>query len=169
MDWQFASTVMIWKFKHHMLCNTLSEDQPRLFGATAQRFTDVFCLHHRGNYINFCCYTTLFNFNIYVLFCFIFCTHPQIILGRSNGGEWDGRGMWHAYERRGKCTGFWLKKLEGKRPLGRPRRRWEDGNRMEVRGMEWGSVEWIQLAQDRNRWRVLVNMVMKLQILAPRS
>jgi hypothetical protein len=41
-------------------------------------------------------------------------------------------------------------KLEGKRSLGRPRRRWEDGIRMDLREMGWGSVEWIQLAQDRD-------------------
>jgi hypothetical protein len=40
---------------------------------------------------------------------------------------------------------------EGKRPLGRPRRRWEDGNKMDLREIGWGSVEWIQLAQDRDR------------------
>jgi hypothetical protein len=49
---------------------------------------------------------------------------------------------------------------EGKRPLGRPRRKWEDGIRIDVREICWGSVEWIQLAQDRDRWRALVNTVM---------
>jgi hypothetical protein len=42
-------------------------------------------------------------------------------------------------------------KPEGKRPLGRPRRRWEDGTRMDIRDIGWGSVDWIQLAQDRDR------------------
>jgi hypothetical protein len=60
-------------------------------------------------------------------------------------------------------------KPEGKRPLGRARRRWEDGIRMSLREIGWGSVEWIQLAQDRDRWRAPVNTVMKLQVLAPRS
>jgi hypothetical protein len=41
-----------------------------------------------------------------------------------------------------------VEKPEGKRPLGRPRHRWEDGIRMDVREIGWGSVEWIQLAQD---------------------
>jgi hypothetical protein len=58
---------------------------------------------------------------------------------------------------------------EGKRPLGRPRRRWEDGIRVDLRKTGWGSVEWIQMAQDRGRWRVLVNTVMNLRALAPRS
>jgi hypothetical protein len=56
----------------------------------------------------------------------------------------------------------------GKRPLGRPRRRWEDGIRMDLREIGWGSVDRIQLAQDRDRWRALVNTVMKLRVLAPR-
>jgi hypothetical protein len=43
-------------------------------------------------------------------------------------------------------------KPEGKTPLGRPRRRWGDGIRMDLRETGWGSVDWIQLAQDRDRW-----------------
>jgi hypothetical protein len=58
---------------------------------------------------------------------------------------------------------------EGKRPLGRPRRRCEDGIRMDLREIGWGSVDWIQLAQDRDRWRALVNTAINLQVLAPRS
>jgi hypothetical protein len=53
-------------------------------------------------------------------------------------------------------------KLEGKRPLGRPRHRWEDGIRMDLREIGWRIIDWIQLAQDRNRWRALVNTVMNL-------
>jgi hypothetical protein len=58
---------------------------------------------------------------------------------------------------------------EGKRPFRRPRRRWEDGIRMDLREIGWGRVDWIQLAQDRDRWRALVNTVMNLRVLAPRS
>jgi hypothetical protein len=57
----------------------------------------------------------------------------------------------------------------GKRPLGRRKRRWEDGIRMDLREIGWGSVDWIQLAQDRDRWRALVITVMNLLVLAPRS
>jgi hypothetical protein len=60
-------------------------------------------------------------------------------------------------------------KPEGKRPLGRPRRRWEDGIRMYLGEIDWGSVGWIQLAQDRGQWRALLNTVMNLRVLAPRS
>jgi hypothetical protein len=52
-------------------------------------------------------------------------------------------------------------KPEGKRPLGRPRCRWEDGIRMDLRKIGWGSAEWIQLNHDRDRRRALVNTVMK--------
>jgi hypothetical protein len=58
---------------------------------------------------------------------------------------------------------------EGKRPLGRPRRRWEDGIRMDLREIGSGAVDWIRLVQDRNRWRAVVSAVMNLRVLAPRS
>jgi hypothetical protein len=59
-------------------------------------------------------------------------------------------------------------KPEGKGPLEIPRRRWEGGIRMDLREIGWGSLDWIQLAQDRYRWRALVNKVMNLRVLAPR-
>jgi hypothetical protein len=46
-------------------------------------------------------------------------------------------------------------KPEGKRELGRPRHRWEDGIKMDLREIGWGGVEWIHLAQDRDRWRAV--------------
>jgi hypothetical protein len=58
---------------------------------------------------------------------------------------------------------------KGRRPLGRPRRRWENGIKMDLGETGWGSVDWIQLAEDRDRWRAVVNVVMKLRVLAPRS
>jgi hypothetical protein len=60
-------------------------------------------------------------------------------------------------------------KPEGKRRLERPRRRWEDGIKMNLREIGWEGVEWIHLAQDRDRWRAVVNAVMNLRVLAPRS
>jgi hypothetical protein len=65
--------------------------------------------------------------------------------------------------------GVLMGKPEGKRPLGRPRPKWEDEVRMGLREIGWGSVDWIQLAQDRDRWWALVNTVMNLRVLAPRS
>jgi hypothetical protein len=55
-------------------------------------------------------------------------------------------------------------KLEGKRPLGRPRRRWMDNIKMDLLGIGLSVVDWICLAQDRYRWRALVNSVMILQV-----
>jgi hypothetical protein len=55
-------------------------------------------------------------------------------------------------------------KPEGKKPLRRPRRRWEDNIRMDVREIGRGGMDWIDLAEDRDRWRALVNTVMNLWV-----
>jgi hypothetical protein len=55
-------------------------------------------------------------------------------------------------------------KPEGKRPLGRPRHRWEDNNKMELRETGWGGMYRINLAQDRGQWMALVNMLMNLRV-----
>jgi hypothetical protein len=60
-------------------------------------------------------------------------------------------------------------KPEGKRPLGSPRRRWEDGIRMDLRETGLGGVDGIRLAQDRDRWRAVVSALMNLRDLAPRG
>jgi hypothetical protein len=53
---------------------------------------------------------------------------------------------------------------EGKRPLGRPRYMWVDVIKMDVREIGWGGIDWIDLAQDRDQRRALVNTVMKLRV-----
>jgi hypothetical protein len=53
---------------------------------------------------------------------------------------------------------------EGRRPLGRPRRRWEDNIKIDLREIGFGDVGWIRLAQDRDRWRALVNTIMNLRV-----
>jgi hypothetical protein len=53
---------------------------------------------------------------------------------------------------------------EGKRPLGRQIRRWEDNIRMDLREIGWGGMDWIDLAQDRDQWRALVNTVINLRV-----
>jgi len=55
-------------------------------------------------------------------------------------------------------------KLEGKRPLGRPRRRWVDNIRMDLQEVGCGYMDWIGLAQDRDRWRTVVSAVMNLRV-----
>jgi hypothetical protein len=59
---------------------------------------------------------------------------------------------------------IWLGKPEGKRPLGRPRRKWEDNIKMDLREIAWGGMDWIDLAQDRDQWRALVNTVINLRV-----
>jgi len=54
--------------------------------------------------------------------------------------------------------------LEGKRPLERPRRRWEDNIKMDLQEVGCGDIDWIELAQDRVRWWALVNVVMNLRV-----
>jgi len=55
-------------------------------------------------------------------------------------------------------------KPEGKRPLGRPRRRWEDNIKMDLQKVGGGCGDWMELAQDRDRWRALVSTVMNLRV-----
>jgi hypothetical protein len=55
-------------------------------------------------------------------------------------------------------------KPEGKRPLGRLTRRWEDNIKMDLREIGWGGMDWIDLAQDSDQWRALVNTVMNLRV-----
>jgi len=66
-------------------------------------------------------------------------------------------------ERRGACR-ILVGKPEGKRPLGRPRRRWEDNIKMDLQEVGCGCMDWIELAQDRDRWRVIVNVVMNIRV-----
>jgi hypothetical protein len=60
-------------------------------------------------------------------------------------------------------------KPEGKKPLERPRHRWEDGIKIDLREIGWGSAEWIHLTHDRDHCQALVNVVMNLWVLAPWS
>jgi hypothetical protein len=78
--------------------------------------------------------------------------------------------MWHAWiikERN--VYRVLIGNPDGKRPLGRPRRRWEDGIKMDLREIGLWSVDWIQLAQDRDRWLAVVSAVMNLRVLASRN
>jgi hypothetical protein len=56
-------------------------------------------------------------------------------------------------------------KPEGKGPPGRPRRRWENNIRMDLRNIGWDGMDWIDLAQDSDQWRALVNTIMNLRVL----
>jgi len=76
--------------------------------------------------------------------------------------RWAGH-IVHIWERRG-IYRVLVQKPEGKRPLGRPRFRWEDNIKMGLQEVGCGSMNWIKLAEDRDRWRALVNAVMNLRV-----
>jgi hypothetical protein len=72
--------------------------------------------------------------------------------------------MWHAW---GEGRGVYrvlVGRLEGKRPLGRVRRRWEDNIKLDLREIRFDGANWIQLTQDRVQWRSFVNTVMNLRV-----
>jgi hypothetical protein len=60
--------------------------------------------------------------------------------------------------------GILVGKPEGERPLGRPRRRWVDNDKLDLREIGWDGMVWIDVAQDRDQWRALVNTVMNLRV-----
>jgi hypothetical protein len=98
----------------------------------------------------------------------ILYSSPNIIRQiKSRRMRWAGHVVRIGEER--KLYRVLMRKPEGKRPLGRPRRRWEDGIRIDLRKIGWGSIVWIQLARDRDRWWALVNTVMNLRDLSPWS
>jgi len=78
----------------------------------------------------------------------------RIIWARHVARMAEGRGVYSVL----------VEKPEGRRPLGRPRRRWEDNIRMDLREVGCGCVDWMELAHDRNRWRALVSTVMNLRV-----
>jgi hypothetical protein len=108
-------------------------------------------------------WTKLHNEELHILF-----SSPNIIRQiKSRRIRWAGHVACMGEERN--VYRALMGKPEGKRPLGRPRRRWEDVISMDLRQIGWGSVDWIQLAQDRDRWQALVNTVVNLWVLAPWS
>jgi len=76
--------------------------------------------------------------------------------------RWAGH-VAHMGERKGVYRVL-VGKPEGKRPLGKPRCRWENNNKMHLQEVGCGGMDWIELAQDRDRWRALVNAVMDLWV-----
>jgi hypothetical protein len=100
----------------------------------------------------------LHNKELYALY-----SSPNIIrVMKSRRLRWAGH-----VARMGESRGVYsslVGKREGRRPLGRPRRRWEDNIKMDLREVGGGGMDWIILAQDRDRWRALVNTVMNLRV-----
>jgi hypothetical protein len=77
----------------------------------------------------------------------------------------DGLGMWHVWRKEEVRTRCLWGKPEEKRPLGRPRRRWEDNIKMDHQEVGRGFGDWMELAQDRDRWRSLVSTVMNCGVV----
>jgi len=88
---------------------------------------------------------------------------PSIVrVIKSRRMRWAGH-VAHIGEKRGVYRVL-VRKPEGKRPLGRPRRRWVDNIRMDLREVGCGYMDWTGRAQDRDRWRTLVSAVMNLRV-----
>ena len=73
-------------------------------------------------------------------------------------------GAYSAYGERRGVHRFLVKKTEGKKTLGRSRRRWDFNIKMDLQELGCGYMDWIEVAQDRNRWRAFVNAVMNLRV-----
>ena len=92
----------------------------------------------------------------------LYCSPNIVRVINSRRIRWAGR-----VARMGEGRGVYrvlVGKSEGKRPLGRPRRRWEDNIKTDLQPVGRGEMDWIELAQDRERWRALVNAVMNLRV-----
>jgi hypothetical protein len=83
-------------------------------------------------------------------------------MGKNRRIRWAG----HVARMGEKRNAYWILvgMLEGKRPLRRPRRRWVNNIKMDLREMGWSGMDWIDLAQDRDQWRALVNAIINLRV-----
>jgi hypothetical protein len=92
----------------------------------------------------------------------MYCSPGIIRIIKSRRMRWAGLVAWMGAERN--AYRILVGKPEGKRPLGRPRRMWEDNIRMDLGEIGWGRMDWIDLAEDRDQWRALVNTVINLRV-----
>ena len=90
---------------------------------------------------------------------------PNIVrVTKSRRMRWAGHVLYHVWGRGKAYSGFWWWKPKEKRPLGRPRRRREDNIKMDIQEVGCEGMDWIDMAQDTDRWRALVNEVMNLRV-----
>jgi hypothetical protein len=92
----------------------------------------------------------------------LYSSHGIIRAIKARRMRWAGH-VAHMWEMRG-AYNILVGRPEGRRPLGRPRRRWEDNIKTDLREIGFGDVDWIHFAQDRDRWRAVVNTVMNLRV-----
>jgi hypothetical protein len=90
------------------------------------------------------------------------CSPNIVWVMKSRRMRWAGNVV-RMWERRGEYRVL-VGKPEGKRPLGRPRHRWVDNIKMDLQEVGCGGMDWIDLAQDRERWKALVNAVINIQV-----
>jgi len=93
---------------------------------------------------------------------YLYCSPNIVRVIKSRRMRWAGH-VAHMGERRDVYR-VSVGKRDRTRPLGRPRRRWEDNIKMDVQEMKCGCMDWIEVARDRDRWRALVNAVMNLRV-----
>jgi hypothetical protein len=100
---------------------------------------------------------------VYTYVIFVTYSLPNIVrVVKSRRMRWAGR-VAHMVEERG-VHRVLVGKSEGKRPLGRPRRRWEDNIMMDVQEVGGGCGDWMELAQDRDEWRAFVSTVKNFRV-----
>ena len=92
------------------------------------------------------------------------CTAHPILFGVIKWSKMRWAGQVASMGERGGAYRVLVGKPEGKRPLGRPRRRWEDNIEMDIHELGCGGTDWVDLAQDRDRWRALVNAIMNIWV-----
>ena len=92
----------------------------------------------------------------------LYCSPNIVRVIKSRRMRWAGH-VAHMGERRA-IYRVWVGKPEGKRPLGRPRHGWEDNIKVDLQEVGCGSMDWVELAQDRDRWQALVNALMNFWV-----
>jgi hypothetical protein len=91
------------------------------------------------------------------------CSSPNIIrMVKSRRMRWAGHVA--SMGEKGNAYRLLVGRPEGRRPLGRPRRRWVDNIKIDLREIGWDDMDWVDLAQDRDQWRALVNTLMNLRV-----